>query len=345
MSLTVVPFTAEQIADAGALVAAQHRRLREREPSLPERYGDPSAARELVAAIHADPATCGVAALRGDGLAGYLIAAVVLPNPESEDAVFIPPRSARVSYAGTATRAGDEHEVYRALYAALAPAWLARGCFWHDILLPADEPVALAAWHSLGFGLESLRAVRETGGPAAGNEPAGASLHLRFRRATAQDLDAVVRLSRGKADFHAGPPVFLPEVPESEAALRRYHAQRLTAADSAYWYWLAERDGAAVSMMAFEAATPAGTAVTPPESLYLAEAYTLANARGDGSGSALLRHALAWAHDAGYRFCAVSWDTPNIMGQRFWLRHGFRPVSARLNRLLDERIAWAQPSP
>jgi hypothetical protein len=33
--------------------------------------------------------------------------------------------------------------------------------------------------------------------------------------------------------------------------------------------------------------------------------------------------------------------TANLLGARFWLSHGFRPIEYRLMRQVDPRIAWA----
>ncbi|MGC9520832.1 MAG: GNAT family N-acetyltransferase [Anaerolineae bacterium] len=53
--------------------------------------------------------------------------------------------------------------------------------------------------------------------------------------------------------------------------------------------------------------------------------------------TALLSHALAWAREAGYRRCAVDFETTNPLARRFWLRH-FTPVTYSLGRHVDRRV-------
>ncbi|MGH2586346.1 MAG: GNAT family N-acetyltransferase [Dehalococcoidia bacterium] len=159
------------------------------------------------------------------------------------------------------------------------------------------------------------------------------------RAATPADAESVSALILGNAAHHAGPPVFLPLVPEAGELVRRHVVDQFAAGTSTYW--LAERDGLPVSMLGFQPGQPDGNLVAPAQYIHLAEAFTDPSERGRGVASTLLRHSLRWARDYGYRWCTVNWDSANLEGSRFWLGHGFRPIAARVYRLLDERIFWA----
>ncbi|MGI8551560.1 MAG: GNAT family N-acetyltransferase, partial [Dehalococcoidia bacterium] len=99
-------------------------------------------------------------------------------GPDSTAARFVRPRSVRIDQAGHAVEPPGGNETYRGLYAALAPNWLAAGCFTDYVELPAGDREALEAWYALGFGQEETRALgfvdagaknrvnRETAGPA-----------------------------------------------------------------------------------------------------------------------------------------------------------------------------------
>src|SRR5687768_3697801 len=66
--------------------------------------------------------------------------------------------------------AGPEpYELYRQMYAALAPHFLQHGAFIHDIELHAGDETAMRAWVSLGFGQISTLAARDTTPVAAGD--------------------------------------------------------------------------------------------------------------------------------------------------------------------------------
>ena len=60
-------------------------------------------------------------------------------------------------------------------------------------------------------------------------------------------------------------------------------------------------------------------------------AFTRQDARGRGIAAVLLDRALGRARDQGYVRCAVDFESANLDGARFWLRH-FRPVCLSLFR-------------
>jgi len=276
-----------------------------------------------------------VVALRAGRVAGYLIGATVLPAPTSHEAQTLRPRSARVRFAGHAVRQDETPALYRELYAALAPRWLAAGCFTHYVLVPAADEGALEAWHSLGFGLEVARAVRDTG-PVAG--PAHVSA-VEVHRAGPEDLPAAQALAGALARYHAAPPIFLPYLAETEAAQRDH--QRELLADDRVASWLAHQDGRPVGMQVLQPPPSPPDPATPERSVHLHEGFTVAAARGSGVGTALLDRSMAWARAQGYERCTVSWFTANLLAHRFWTGNGFRPLSYRLARTVDDRIAWA----
>jgi len=337
-SLVVQPLMPRHLDGAARVLAMQHARRRAVVPSLPEHLEGADAARQVLEGLLDAAGAAGVVALRGGSVIGYLIGAVLQTQPDTIDAIYQPPRWARVSYGGTAVVPDEDAvEIYRAMYAAIAPRWLAAGCLWHDVMLTTVERDVLRAWFSLGFGLESLRGLRRTDDI---DEPAAQPVAgVTVRAATPADEESVSALILGNAAHHAGPPVSLPLVPEAPELVRRHVADQL--AEGTSTYWLAEWGGRPVSMLSFSPARPDGSLVTPPDCVYLAEAYTVPEARGRGVATALLGHSLRWARDSGFRWCAVNWDSANLEGSRFWPDHGFRPIAARVYRLLDERILWA----
>ena len=357
MRLEVMPFAAEHLDEAAALLAARHRADRAREPELSARFEEPTAARaELEVAWgmlppaptadgdrHLHPlrprapggdGAKGVAAFRNGRLVGYLVGTRWLGSP------FLRPRAAWVAYAGHAVTPDEGPETYREVYAALVPRWLAAGCFAQYVTVPAADRQALAAWHSLGFGWEQARGVRDTG-PVAQPRPATA---LEIHQAGAEDIEVVAQLSGRLARYHAGTPIFAPYLPESQAEHRSELAQML--ADPERRVLLAYREGRLVGMQTLGPPRPYAAMVTPERCIHLDEAFTEVEARGTGAGTALLGQAMAWARERGYARCTVSWMTANLSGARFWLGAGFRPLQYRLCRVVDERIAWASwPSP
>ena len=62
--------------------------------------------------------------------------------------------------------------------------------------------------------------------------------------------------------------------------------------------------------------------------------------RSGGLATALLQHVVDWAAEQGAARISVDFETQNIDGARFWLRH-FQPVAYSLLRQVDDRILWA----
>lgn len=335
MKLTVVPLHDEHLADAAALLATRHRVDREHEPALPAQYADFVSARAVLGAMQRWPQTRGLVALDRDQVVGVLFGMSLATSLTSRSALFLRPRAGFIAYGGHAVDRGVElDEVYAALYAAVAPAWVAHGYFQHYIEVPAHDLVALAVWQQLGFGVDVVTAVRET------TPVADAAAAIDVRRAEPDDLPLVLRFARGLLRHHAQPPSFAPYFPETEPAEREHQAALLANPRAAVW--LAFRAGAPVGLQSFEPEAPYPSPLVMPErSVYLLHGYTDGPVRGTGIGRALLAHTMRWARDAGHTHCVLHFLAANTVARRAWVGYGFRPVAYRLTRRIDERVAWA----
>ena len=78
-----------------------------------------------------------------------------------------------------------------------------------------------------------------------------------------------------------------------------------------------------------------------PAALGGAEAAALGGAEaaalGRGVGHALVDAALTWAHDHGYQWVSVGFETANPLSRPFWLNTGFRPTGYGLFRVIEPR--------
>ena len=333
----VAPFATEHLDGAAALLAARHHIDRTRVPALPARFEEAPAARAAIEALLVERHARGVVALRGGRVVGYLLGRPLLTPPW--------PRGVWIDPIGHAADASDAHDIYRELYAAFAPSWVANGCFGHVIVVPAQDRVALNSWWSLGFGQQqtyALREITEADTAAAARRLADAPSTVTIRRAAPEDAAEVVRIGRQLAVHQPRPPNFAITLPEAFEGLRRGHTEALS--DPAVTYWVVERDGRLLAFQLFEEPEPeASDLLTPERCIELSIGITDERERGTGVGSTLLAQTLAWARDAGYGWCRLDWRTANLAAARFWLRHGARPVAYRLFRAIDERIAWARP--
>lgn len=328
----LIAFGPQHREQAAALLARRQQQDREREPLLPACYESPDVAEGALARELRGPRVSGIAALRDGRVVGFLLGAPVVLAPDSPRARVMRPRSAVIPYAGYAA-AEDARETYHRLYAALAPRWLQLGLFAHSIELAAADRKARAAFWSLGFALERVTAVRETVTAPAVAVASG----LVVSEPAPEEADVVRRFGRELARHHAGSPIFLPFLPELDAPQPQAEPPAQPSPGSKTL--LAYVDRRPVGMMVLR---PTGPGLETPEaSVNLHLAFVAPGVRAAGVGASLLSHALHWAADAGYSRCTVDWYAANLSGGRFWENSGYRHLSYRLTRVVDERIAWA----
>jgi len=333
--LTTRPFERADVAAASALLAARHCADRAREPLLPARFESPDACAELVreATDYAD----GVVAERDGALGGFLFGVPILRAPDHPSARFQPLRACMMFAHGHAVAASeDPFAVTQALYAALGDGLVRRGIFAHLVhLASADAPLG-AAWSDLGFGRWSVYAARDLAPlPRAG------AAGVVVREATAGDIALAARLADEEVRFHARAPIWHAYLGrDTAAAARREIAGLVEGAESAVF--LASRDGREVGVTAVSPAA-AGPLFTPDRCAYLGQTAVLAEARGQGTGAALVGAALGWARERGYAHATLHFSVANALSRSFWTGLGFRPVLWHMLRLVDERAAWARP--
>ena len=335
MARTVVPFTTEHLEDAIVLLQACDRPLAESDPSPPVLYDEPDQARQVVERLFGAEHARGVAALRDGRLVGYLIGTARFPPPTRPDALFVRPRAVAIVQEGYAAAPDDAAETYRELYGALAADWVRDGFFAHTVDVVGADRAALAAWHSLGFGRNMVRGVRDPALPVAAEVRADIEIH----QAAEEDIGVIAELAIANFRYHAGSPVFQAYFPEIEEETRTMEREQL--ADPANVRWVAYQDGRPVGIQTFYPWRDRPGARF--RTVHLQHGFTSPAARGGGVGATLLAHAMTWAREEGFERCTVNWLSANLLGARFWQGHGFRPVAHSLFRQIDERIAWAQP--
>jgi len=168
-------------------------------------------------------------------------------------------------------------------------------------------------------------------GPAAsangpGETAGSASGGLRIRRAGPADIDAVVRLGLEviRFDAHFGGVI---ERPGTADALRREAAGLLAGPEP--WTWLAERDGAAIGMLAAERPEAAGwiAPMARPEAVaYLMLMFVQPGERRGGIGAALAARMHREVEAAGVPVTLLHYEQANPLSAPFWGQQGYRPL-------------------
>jgi GNAT superfamily N-acetyltransferase len=341
MGMEIRPLAAEHLEDAARLLAARHRRDRARAPVLAATFEQPAAAAACLEDLLRTPHAAGAVAIDGGRLTGFMLGARLVPTPASFQAALYWPRSAVVRYSGWAVDPDAGPETPAALYAALAPAWVAAGCYSHYIFVPAADPAARDAWFPLGFGAMAAEGVRPHLDPPP--RPA-APPALEIRAATPADAADVLRMLDDLSRFHARAPMYTANPVESAEAATAGLAAQLAGPDSGLAFWVARvgKEPAGVYTVRRPPLTPSAVKMDAvPDCAYIDLAYIEPAWQGRGVGGGLLDHVLREARAAGHARLFVGWETANPLSSRFWPRQGFAPLTLRLARHIDPRIAYS----
>jgi GNAT superfamily N-acetyltransferase len=313
----VVSFREEHLPAAAALVGRRYAQLHEQNPLLPARYAEVSELLPLLRSISAN-GDCGVAAIREGRLVGFL-AGWRMPSFRGQKSTYSPEWA-------NAAKPGESRYIYEEMYRHLAENWILGQYVAHYVsLFPTDRGAAQALqW--LGFGMTAVDALRSVDAIPS-NAP-----EITIRQADVDDLEAVLGLDQALWQHVSGTPSFLP-LPERGRAQWAKWLQ-----EPSRYTLLAFSEHEPVAYMSLGAANEdVATIIVDDRTTSIYGAFTKAQARGQGVATALLARALERARAAGYRRCAVDFESMNLDGTRFWLKH-FNPVCYSFFRLVDPRV-------
>jgi GNAT superfamily N-acetyltransferase len=79
------------------------------------------------------------------------------------------------------------------------------------------------------------------------------------------------------------------------------------------------------------------TIVRDPCMMGIDFAFTEQSVRGTGLGRRILRDILEWGRSRGKTGCAVDFESANVLGRTFWLKH-FRTICVSTIRHVDPRV-------
>ncbi|MEX2031619.1 MAG: GNAT family N-acetyltransferase, partial [Dehalococcoidia bacterium] len=249
--------------------------------------------------------------------------------------------SISVPLAGHALAEGEPTvEAYRALYAALAERWAEDGFFAHHVAIRADDEAIREAWFLLGFGANATFATRSAAPLEAG--VSASAVGVEVHRASVEELPVIRHLDELESLHHRESPIFWPHLGRDVArAVEAFQRAALEGAENPIF--VATRDGRPVAMhFVMRSGGFGGRLSAPDRSLYLYQAIVEPEARGGGVGTLLLQHTLDWARGEGFEWINLHYASMNPSGAPFWQHHGFTPLEISIERMLDERIAWAK---
>jgi GNAT superfamily N-acetyltransferase len=294
--LQIHPFSEEFREETASLLADRHARHRAAEPLLAD-------VTDFAAQI---PDGEGAVATRGGAVVAYVVAAVGDQRAE----------------VGLAGCAASDPEVVRDIYAHVAREWPKQ----HQAMIPASDAALIDPWFRLAFGCQFMTAVRDAS-PMPAVDFAG-----EIRPSTPEDLKSVAGFDRLLWTHLSASPSFSGMDVDGEDFEGEW-ADLWDEAEDFPLHAIAELDGRVVGHILLYR-RPTGDLRVPEQSVDLAHAATLEDARGAGAGLALTAYAINWAHEQGYRSITTDWRSPNLEASRFWPRRGWRPTFFRMFRAI-----------
>ncbi|MGD9854500.1 MAG: N-acetyltransferase family protein [Planctomycetaceae bacterium] len=339
MSIEVVPFTDGHVDQALELLAGRHRRMRDIEPLLTDRYERQDAWTERLAGVRSNAAAPGLAALHDDRLVGHLFWEFHDPQPGTYLEPFTSSGSVDARVTGYIVDPAFAHATRR-LYLAAAKEWVLAGRGAHGIPAVHADREGEGALVELGFGRFLSLAIA----PTCPTEPDAPADGLQFRPAEAGDEEIVYDLASELWRSFSDSPMFLPHIPGVNTDLHAYVDRALR--DPATPIWLAGRGGRIQAMQLFLTPESESWFLGPPldrqGTIYLFWAATDPASRGQGVQSQLLRHTMNWARQRGFESIALHYLSASLASV-FWQRHGFRPVVHWMSRRIDPRALLVSP--
>jgi GNAT superfamily N-acetyltransferase len=314
MSVTVAPLLEEHAEPAARLVRERVALLRRQVPELSDSCGSPETLAARIARL-ADRGP-GAVALEAGRLVGFIGA---FPLRFGGRSSLLSPEWGNGVTPGLET--GTARRVREALYADVAREWDARGVETHLVCLLAHDRDAVELYSWLGFGCVVCDGVRPL------TRIADPRTSCVVRRATAGDATFALDLDRRLHAHMEASPIFLSHGQPEDS---EWWEARI--ADPACAVWIAEGGAGPVGyLIQGPASDDACDLIVDPATSSITGAYVVPDARNGGAATALLLHAVEWARAQGYERLSVDFESANLEGSRFWLRH-FRPVVVSLAR-------------
>jgi len=261
---------------------------------------------------------CGLAALAGGRLAGFLSAYVA-------DELF--GRCAGVYAPVYGHGVADEFRsrLYQELYARAADLWVRQGLLCHAATFFAHDREAVETWFWLGFGLRCVDAIREAT-PIEAHD-----CRVAVKKADVDDIPSIADIHTRHFSYYRSSPIFMdkPLGDPSQDFLDWISKPN-------HHLWIAFADGKPLGYIRIE---PDGESFVSrhPSVMNITGAYVAEGRRGSGVGVSLLAELQQWLIQNGYKLCGVDFESINSIGSRFWTRR-FTPYTYSMVRRIDERI-------
>ena len=322
--ISIEAFAQKHIQDAAELFTGSYRHEREKSDCLPSRFEKPEAITHLLGNML--ETQTGVVAISDGKLVGYLTGYANIPDFKGTSAgVYVP------EWAHSTEIGPGKQDVFQPMYNTMSHNWVGEGCFTHAVtFFPSDSTLRDLLYWS-GFGLLVVDAIRATdpGNLHADDEP---NPEIVIRSANENDLEELVRLDNELFTYLSRSPTFLfadrDDQPETAEEFLGESSVSI----------VAEREHHVLACIRGRSQKEDSCTIVQDTSVMGIDfAYTDADVRGEGIGRMILTEILAWGRARQKTGCAVDFESANVLGRAFWLRH-FEAVCFSAIRHVDPRV-------
>jgi len=323
--ITIEPFAQKHIEDAANLFIDNYKNQKEKLGCLPSKYEKiETITRLLERILETHP---GVVAISDSKLAGYLTGFTTIPNFKGISmGVYVP------EWAHSAEN--EPGKVFQPLYNTISRHWVSDGCFTHAVTFFASDTTLRDLLYWSGFGLLVVDAIRTINQDDLIND-VELSSEIVIRNANEDDLGELTRLDNELVSYLSRSPTFLfTEKSEKTETANAFLGENSISI-------VAERDHRVLACIRGRSQKEDACAIVQDASVMGIDfAYTDPSVRGTGIGRRILREILEWGESKQKTGCAVDFESANILGRAFWLRH-FESICFSAIRYVDPRVVRA----
>jgi GNAT superfamily N-acetyltransferase len=320
--ISIEPFAQKHIEDAARLFISRYKNQKKQLGCLPSKYEEIETITHLLDRTLETQA--GVVAISDSRLAGYLTGFTKIPNFKG-----ISPGAYVPEWAYSAEN--GSREAFQCMYDTISYDWVSDGCYTHAVTFFAIEPNLRDFLYWSGFGLLVIDAVRDLNQEVWAKKDELSS-EMVIREANKDDLEELARLENELVSYLSRSPTFLfaerSEKTETEKAFLGENSISI----------VIERDRQVLACIRGHSQKEDGCTIVQDMSVMGIDfAYTDPSVRGTGIGTRILGGILEWGKSKQKTGCAVDFESANILGRTFWLRH-FKPVCFSAIRYVDPRV-------
>jgi GNAT superfamily N-acetyltransferase len=321
MFVKIRPFTSVYLNDAVRLFGGNYRKLREKIPELPGKYGEIKIIKPMLAEMVKKHTAAAV--LSKGRLVGYMTGySRIKALKGSANGVYVP------EWAHAVANGGKKDEIYFELYKYMAKKWVEQSCHTHILTYFANDKVPKKLFNEFCFGLLCMDGIR-----SLGRIRTKSIKGVKCRQAGKHDLPGLIIISKMLIDYLNDSPIFLNR--SYRNILKREYKERFFG--KGVKTFVAEKNGSIISCI--RAVVDEGNCLKVDASgtLGINFGYTVENQRRNGTASMVLNELLKWGRANGMQRCTVDFETQNREGREFWLKY-FKPVCYSIMRKVDDRI-------